>query len=374
MTNSQPQHIFAEQLSSPEDIIDEARNGRMFILVDDEDRENEGDLIIPAQMATPDMINFMAKEGRGLICLALTGDKIDRLELPMMEAGRPNRGSRMGTAFTVSIEAAEGVTTGISAADRAHTIQVAINEQCRSSDLVTPGHVFPLRARDGGVLVRAGHTEAAVDIARMAGLIPASVICEIMRDDGTMARLPDLIPFAKQHKLKIGTIADLIAYRRRTEKIIERVISQKFISRYADGKEFDMHVYANTIEYGEHVALVLGDVADGAPVLTRMHAVNFLNDVIGGGTDPLIALSLEQIATEGRGVLVLLRDQNKQAVSQNLTGVKPPETMIREYGIGAQILCDLGVKQMILITNNPKFVAGLDGYDLHIVGHRPITK
>lgn len=367
-----PQHIFAEFLAKPEDIIEEARNGRMFILVDDEDRENEGDLIIPAQMATPDKINFMAKEGRGLICLALTSEKIDRLELPMMEAGRPNKGSRMGTAFTVSIEAATGVTTGISAADRAHTIQVAINEQCRSVDLVTPGHVFPLRARDGGVLVRAGHTEAAVDIARMAGLIPASVICEIMLDDGTMARLPDLIPFAKHHNLKIGTIADLIAYRRRTEKIVNRLSVTKFKSRYA-ARDCDLYIYTNTMDYAEHVALVFGDINTGyEPVLVRMHAVNFLNDVIGGSEDLILEQSIKMIDKGGRGVVVLLRNPDKTALSQLITQTKDGGGMIREYGVGAQILTDLGVQSMILMTNNPKSVVGLDGYDLTIVGHREI--
>jgi 3,4-dihydroxy 2-butanone 4-phosphate synthase/GTP cyclohydrolase II len=370
--NIKPQHIFAEQLSTPEEIIAEARNGRMFILVDDEDRENEGDLIIPAQMATPDMINFMAKEGRGLICLALTSEKIDRLELPMMEAGRPNKGSRMGTAFTVSIEASTGVTTGISAADRSHTIQVAINEQCRSVDLVTPGHVFPLKARDGGVLVRAGHTEAAVDIARLAGLLPAAVICEIMRDDGTMARLPDLIPFAKQHHLKIGTIADLIAYRRRHEKMIEKISTSNFKSRFADS-DFTLHLYKNKIHYAEHMALVMGDITSPEPVLVRMHAINFLNDIIGGGNDPILEQSMREIAREGRGVIVLLRNPDLESLSKQLkSDQNPSEHSIREYGLGAQILCDLGVQNMILLTNNPKSVIGLDGYDLTIVGHRSI--
>lgn len=258
-------------LSTPEEIIAEAKAGRMFILAV---------FIIRAQHANADAINFMAKHGRGLICLAMERQMVDRLNIPMMSS---NNGTRHQTAFTVSIEAREGVTTGISAADRARTIAVAIDPETRPEDLVTPGHVFPLIAKDGGVLVRTGHTEAAVDIARMAGLYPAGVICEIMKDDGSMARLPDLIAFAQLHGMKVGTIADLIAYRRRTETIIEKRLSTKFNSVF--GGEFQMHVYANKVSYAEHIALVKGDLSGDAPVLVRMHAINILEDVLGDGSD-----------------------------------------------------------------------------------------
>lgn len=355
-------------LASPEELIEEARNGRMFILVDDEDRENEGDLIIPAQMATPETINFMAKEGRGLICLAMEAPMIERLDLPMMGQQR----ARMGTAFTVSIEAREGITTGISAADRAHTIQTAIAANATADDIVTPGHVFPLKAREGGVLVRAGHTEAAVDISRLAGLQPAGVICEVMKDDGTMARLTDLIPFAQKHNLKIGTIADLIAYRRRTEKIIEKVLETDFTSRV--GGDFRLHVYANKLDDVEHIALVKGRIAADKPTLVRVHAVNILNDLLGGSSDPVLENALRLIGEEGSGVVVLIREPGKASISETIRlkeqGVP---VAIREYGIGAQILIDVGVKEMTILTNSPKSIAGLDGYGLHIVGHRPIN-
>lgn len=358
-------------LVTPQELIEEARSGRMFILVDDENRENEGDLIVPAQMVTPEVINFMAKEGRGLICLAMDSAMIDRLHLPLMGQQQ----SRMGTAFTVSIEAREGITTGISAADRARTIQAAIAPNAKPEDIVTPGHIFPLRARDGGVLVRAGHTEAAVDIARMAGLSPAGVICEVMKDDGTMARLNDLLSFADKHKLKIGTIADLIAYRRRTEKIVEKVLETDFTSHA--GGQFRMHVYANRLDGVEHIALVKGAVPHDAPVLVRMHAVNILQDLLGaGGQNSLLNQAIKQIDDEGTGVLVLIREPGKttisEAIKQNNATSGSKSGAIREYGVGAQILLDLGVRQMILLTNNPKSVAGLDGYGLHIVGHRPV--
>jgi 3,4-dihydroxy 2-butanone 4-phosphate synthase/GTP cyclohydrolase II len=349
-------------ISSSEEIIEEARNGRMFILVDDEDRENEGDLIVPAQMATPEIINFMAKEGRGLICLAMDAHLIDRLNLPLMGQQQ----ARMQTAFTVSIEAREGVTTGISAADRARTVQVAIAEGARSDDIVTPGHVFPLRAREGGVLVRAGHTEAAVDVSRLAGLRPAGVICEIMKDDGTMARLPDLVPFAKSHGLKIGTIADLIAYRRKTEKIVERIASSDLISRF--GGEFKLHVFANRIAYAEHIALVKGDITGPEPVLVRVHVQNIVQDVLGRA-EPLVETAMKLIEKEGRGVFVLIREPEPQAVSGEILSGK---ASVPEYGIGSQILSDLGIKNMIVLTNHPKTVTGLDAYGLHIVGHRAL--
>ena len=303
-------------LSPIEEIIEDARNGRMFILVDDEDRENEGDLVIPAQMATPDAINFMAKHGRGLICLSLTKQRVQELDLPLMP--RDNR-QRQSTAFTVSIEASEGVTTGISAGDRARTISVAIDPTKGKNDLSTPGHVFPLEAREGGVLVRAGHTEAAVDISRLAGLNPSGVICEIMNDDGSMARLTDLIPFAQYHNLKIGAIADLIAYRRRHDRTVQRLIETELNSRY--GGEFQMIVFGTTVEYGEHIALVKGDITTAEPVLVRMHAQNLLEDFLGdhhrsrgGGLHRAMRL----IGEAGRGVVVVIRETRSTGLSERL--------------------------------------------------------
>lgn len=374
MSNAAVNMDLHKALSTPEEIIAEAKAGRMFILADDENRENEGDIIIPAQHANADAINFMAKHGRGLICLAMERQMVDRLNIPMMSS---NNGTRHQTAFTVSIEAREGVTTGISAADRARTIAVAIDPETRPEDLVTPGHVFPLIAKDGGLLVRTGHTEAAVDIARMAGLYPAGVICEIMKDDGSMARLPDLIAFAQLHGMKVGTIADLIAYRRRTETIIEKRLSTKFNSVF--GGEFQMHVYANKVSYAEHIALVKGDLSGDAPVLVRMHAINILEDVLGDGSDGRggeIQAAMQAISKEGRGVIVLLREPQASSLSQRLlaeqAGEKPAGSL-RDYGVGAQILLDLGIKKMILLTNSPKkLVVGLDGYGLSVEGHRPI--
>ncbi len=375
MNNAAVNVEWHKALSTPEEIIAEAKAGRMFILADDENRENEGDIIIPAQHANADAINFMAKHGRGLICLAMERQMVDRLNIPMMSS---NNGTRHQTAFTVSIEAREGVTTGISAADRARTIAVAIDPETRPEDLVTPGHVFPLIAKDGGVLVRTGHTEAAVDIARMAGLYPAGVICEIMKDDGSMARLPDLIAFAQLHGMKVGTIADLIAYRRRTETIIEKRLSTKFNSVF--GGEFQMHVYANKVSYAEHIALVKGDLSGDVPVLVRMHAINILEDVLGDGSDGRggeIQAAMQAIAKEGRGVIVLLREPQASSLSQRLqaelSGEAKPAGSLRDYGVGAQILLDLGIKKMILLTNSPKkLVVGLDGYGLSVEGHRPI--
>jgi 3,4-dihydroxy 2-butanone 4-phosphate synthase/GTP cyclohydrolase II len=348
-------------LASPEELIEEARAGRMFILIDDEDRENEGDLIIPAQMATPDAINFMAREGRGLVCLAMEGSLIDRLNLPLMGQQQ----SRMQTAFTVSIEAREGVTTGISAADRARTIQVAIAPNARADDIVTPGHVFPLRAREGGVLMRAGHTEAAVDIARLAGLIPAGVICEIMKDDGSMARLPDLIPYARRHNLKIGTIADLIAYRRKTEKLVDPVRQEPF-TRHGKGG-YTLHTYINRLNGEEHLALVKGQISGNTPALVRVHVLDAARDCLGGDPDKTLQASLDRIEAEGRGVLVLIREAYHDQSSER-------EEMVRDYGIGVQILADLGVSAMTVLTDHPRSVAGLDAYGLHIVGHKAITQ
>ncbi len=356
-----------DAISSVEEIIDDARNGRMFILVDHEDRENEGDLVIPAQMATPQAVNFMAMHGRGLICLALPGERIDALGLPLMSA---KNSSRHETAFTLSIEAREGVTTGISAHDRAHTIAVAIDPTKGAADIATPGHVFPLRARSGGVLVRAGHTEAAVDISRLAGLNPAGVICEIMNEDGSMARLPELVAFAQKHALKIGTISDLIAYRRRHDNLVrmieERVIESEF------GGQWVMRIYADATQGAEHIALIKGDLSGDDPVLVRMHAFDPLLDMVGiGGPGRAGEFSdaMRIIAAEGRGALVLLRDTHMK-VAQDAT--VSPQTL-RQYGLGAQILSSLGISQLILMTNSatPR-VVGLEGYGLSIEGTRKI--
>ncbi len=366
---------YKEYLSSAEEIIDDARNGRMFVLVDAEDRENEGDLVIPAQMATPDAINFMAKYGRGLICLSMTEGRIEELGLQLMAQ---DNASRLQTNFTVSIEAREGVTTGISAADRSHTIAVAIDPTKNAQDIVSPGHVFPLVAREGGVLRRAGHTEAAVDIARLAGLMPAGVICEIMNDDGTMARLPDLVKFAQFHGLKVGTIADLIAYRRRHDSLIEREIEANISSKY--GADWKMIVFSNKPEYAEHVALVKGDVAGEEPVMVRMHALNLLGDVLGELDENPDTLhnAMEQINDAGKGVVVLIREPRPMALSDRVRRklgkpVKTPSDL-RDYGIGAQILLDLGIRNMILLSNTERNVVGLDGYGLAISETRKIME
>ena len=365
---------FHDFISTPEEIIEDARNGRMFILVDAEDRENEGDVIIPSQMATPDVVNFMAKHARGLVCLALTQERAETLKLPMMSR---DNGTQHQTAFTVSIEAKEGVTTGISAHDRARTISVAIDPTKGQSDIVTPGHVFPLVARRGGVLVRAGHTEAAVDIARLAGLIPSGVICEVMNDDGTMARLPDLVKFAQLHGMKVGTIADLIAYRRRNDHFITRAVETELDSHH--GGKFKMMLYVNTVEYAEHIALVKGAVSKGGPVLVRMPAVNLFDDLLSvrGGRDDVLTRSMEVVGQEGRGVIVLIRESRGTYVSDLLMRKQPePDATprrLKEYGVGAQILLDLGVRDMILLTNSasPKIV-GLEGYGLRVVDTRMV--
>lgn len=360
-------------LASPEEIINEARNGRMFILVDDEDRENEGDLVIPAQMATPDAINFMATHGRGLICLALTKERVDQLGLDLMS--RAN-GTRHETAFTVSIEAREGVTTGISAADRARTISVAIDATKGRQDIVTPGHVFPLVAREGGVLVRTGHTEAAMDVARLAGLNPSGVICEIMKDDGTMARLDDLIPFAQKHKLKIGTIRDLIAYRRRHDHLVEKRAEARFTSRW--GGEWTAMTYYNRATNGEQMVLQKGHVDPDRPTLVRMHQFTPLNDVFGqeGPRSDVLHRSMEIIAEEGAGLIVAINRNTPDSFSRSLRqlGGDMPRDMdeLRDYGVGAQILAELGVHDMILLTNTSHSLIALDGYGLAVVGQRPI--
>ena len=361
-------------LSTPEELIDEARNGRMFILVDDEDRENEGDLVIPAQMATPDAINFMAKFGRGLICLALTKDRVDQLGLDLMSR---NNGTRHETAFTVSIEAREGVTTGISAADRARTISVAIDASKDRHAIVTPGHVFPLVARDGGVLVRTGHTEAAVDVARLAGLNPSGVICEIMKDDGTMARMDDLVSFAQFHNLKIGTIRDLIAYRRRHDHLVEKRAEARFESDW--GGEWTALTFWNKATESEQVALVKGRIDPARPTLVRMHALSPFSDIFGegGARGGLLKRSMEIIGEEGAGVVVVINKPRPDQFSvalQAKAGVLEAKDMdeLRDYGVGATILTELGVQDMILLTNTHHTLVGLDGYGLSIVGERAI--
>jgi len=361
---------WSSAISPVEEIIEDARNGRMFILVDHEDRENEGDLVIPAQMATPDAINFMATHGRGLICLTLTSARIDALGLPLMAS---QNSSRHETAFTTSIEAREGVSTGISAHDRARTVSVAIDAARGAADIATPGHIFPLRAREGGVLVRAGHTEAAVDIARLAGLNPSGVICEIMNDDGSMARLPDLVAFAQRHNLKIGTISDLIAYRRRHDNLVRVRDTQTITSEF--GGDWQMRIYADETQGAEHIALVKGDLtADDAPVLVRMHTLDPMLDVIGVGPNGRAAEfadAMRLIGDEGRGALVLLRD-----VEMTLTTSEEvsPKTL-RQYGLGAQILSSLGLSRIVLLTNSPRpKIVGLDAYGLEIVGTRKISE
>ncbi|HEX7871776.1 MAG TPA: 3,4-dihydroxy-2-butanone-4-phosphate synthase [Sphingobium sp.] len=363
-------------LASPEEIINEARNGRMFILVDDEDRENEGDLVIPAQMATPDAINFMATHGRGLICLTLTRERVEHLGLDLMSR---NNGTRHDTAFTVSIEAREGVTTGISAADRARTVSVAIDASKGRADIVTPGHVFPLIARDGGVLVRTGHTEAAVDVARLAGLNPSGVICEIMKDDGTMARLDDLIPFAQKHRLKIGTIRDLIAYRRKHDHLVVRRAETRFTSKW--GGDWKASTFFNKATGEETLVLQKGKVEADKPTLVRMHTLSVFTDILGEENDRagLLERSMEIIAREGAGVIVLLNRPLGANLSKALqfrekirAGEEPPLEELRDYGVGAQILAELGVHDMVLLTNSHYDLIALDGYDLAVVGEQRI--
>jgi 3,4-dihydroxy 2-butanone 4-phosphate synthase/GTP cyclohydrolase II len=369
--------VYKEFLSPIEEVIEDARNGKMFVLVDAEDRENEGDLVIPAQMCTPEAVNFMAKYGRGLICLSLNADRAKELNLQLMSS---HNQSRHQTAFTVSIEAREGISTGISAHDRAHTVSVAIDPTKSAQDIVSPGHVFPLVAKDGGVLVRAGHTEAAVDIARLAGLYPGGVICEIMNDDGTMARLPDLVNFAQLHGLKIATIADLIAYRRRYDNFIRRAIESELTSEF--GGDFKMMVYQNTVEYAEHIALVKGDISTPEPVLVRVHAVNIFDDVLGasGPRSSVLKDSMRIIGEEGRGVVVLIRDTTSTVISDRLLhkgeGESEDQGMprrLREYGVGAQILLDLGIHEMELLSDTDRSLVGLEGYGLRITGQRSVS-
>ncbi len=370
--------LLSEALATPEEIIADIAAGKMVVLVDDEDRENEGDLVIAAEKADADVINFMATHGRGLICLAMTGDRIKDLKLSMMAAD--NR-APLETAFTVSIEAREGVTTGISAGDRAKTVAVAIDPEKGPEDLVTPGHVFPLAARDGGVLVRAGHTEAAVDLSRLAGLNPSGVICEIMNDDGTMARLNDLVGYCQIHGLKLGTIADLIAYRLKNDSVVDRKIETTIDHRC--GSTFDLIVYESSFNGTEHVALKLGDWTEDDAVLVRMHALNIMDDVLHDANSERgdeLEMSLRMVADEGKGAVVLIRDSwnsrfsNQIRMRQNLPeqGTKEADdgsrSVLRDYGVGAQILRDLGISRLRLLTNTKATtIKGIDGYGLSIV-------
>lgn len=362
-----------EILVGPEVIINEARNGRMFILVDDEDRENEGDLVVPAQMATPDAINFMVRHGRGLVCLALTKERSDQLGLEPMT--RTNR-SRMETAFTVSIEARDGITTGISAADRARTIAAAIDSANGPDALVSPGHVFPLVARPGGVLVRAGHTEAAVDVARLAGLNPSGVICEILREDGTMARLDDLMDFARSHGLKIGTIRDLIAYRLKKDHLVERVATCPFTAD--GGSQWQAQVFRDKSSGEEQLALVYGTLDTTVPVVVRMHSLDLFADVLGeaGPKSGLLQGAMRMIEEEGSGVVVTLHAAAPGSLSRSidLRSGKAAEIgdAVRGYGTGAQILAALGIHDMILLSNARHSPIGLSGYGLAIIEERPI--
>ena len=354
-------------LVSIEEIIDEARNGRMFVLVDDEDRENEGDLVIPAQMATPDAVNFMAMHGRGLVCLTLTRERTEQLGLELMAR---NNGTRHETAFTVSIEAREGVTTGISAADRARTVAVAIDSGKSRQDIVTPGHVFPLIARDGGTLVRAGHTEASVDISRLAGLNPSGVICEIMNEDGTMARMDDLVPFARKHGLKMGTIRDLIEYRRKHDHLVERTTETPFLSDY--GGDWKLITFRNKVDDTTSFVLQKGQVDPGQPTLARVHTISILDDMLGqpGPRKRTLQRAMAEIGREGTGMIVLLVQPREGGT---LPGEGPAQDMdLRSYGIGAQILADMGVHDMVLLTNSHRNVVAIEGYGINIVGERPI--
>ncbi len=364
-------HDAGPLLAPIEEIIDEARNGRMYILVDDEDRENEGDLIIPAQMATPSAINFMATHGRGLICLALTRKRVSALGLEPMSR---NHTEAMQTAFTVSIEAKEGVTTGISAADRARTVSVAIDAARGPADIVTPGHVFPLAARDGGVLVRAGHTEAAVDISRLAGLNPSGVICEIMNEDGSMARLEDLIAFARRHQLKIGTIRDLIAYRMRNDHLVERVSESTLASDY--GGDWRAMTYRSRISGATHAVLQKGHVDPAQPTLVRMHALSIFDDILGqtGPRKRQLQRSMEAIGRRGAGLIVLLMPDRPERLQAEIGRHPHGEGELRDYGIGAQILVDRGVSEMILLSDSDRTVVGLEGYGLKVVGREGIPQ
>ncbi len=373
MVDAMTTHSLHDYLSSIDEIIEDVQKGKMIILIDDEDRENEGDLIIPAEKATPEAVNFMAKHGRGLICLALTEERCDELGLELMT--RKNQ-SRHETAFTVSIEAREGVTTGISAADRARTIEVAIDPTKGRADIGSPGHVFPLVARKGGVLVRTGHTEAAVDIARLAGMNPSGVICEIMNDDGTMARLPDLVQFAQLHGLKVARIADLIAHRRHNEQMVQCAVTRPL--RSVHGGDWILSVYTSSVDGAEHIALVKGDISGTDPVLVRVHPFNVVNDLLGevSARGGVLYRAMRQIGEAGSGVVVIIREAQATSLVDRIRhelGEDAPGPL-RDYGVGAQILRDIGVRDMILLTNKPRPVVGLEGYGLSIVDRRAIDE
>ncbi len=360
-----------ESLSSIEEIIEDARNGKMYILIDDPDRENEGDLIVPAQYSNPEAINFMAKHGRGLICLALTKDRIQELELPLMN---PSNIKNDLTAFTVSIEAKKGVTTGISAADRAHTISVAINNNRTKNDLVYPGHVFPLMSWDGGVLVRAGHTEAAVDISKLADLNPSGVICEIMSEDGSMARLPEIINFAKLHNLKVGTVSDLIKFRLKKTKIVKQISERSFES--VMGSQFNLKVFQNTISGEKHYALVKNLNNEKQPVFVRMHRLNVTKDIFEEknifGSE--IKSAFQLIEEKGSGAIVLINSDMSPNILKSFNKRKRSKNKLelREYGVGAQILSLLQINKIILLTNSKKRIIALDGFNIEIVDQKKI--
>ena len=368
-------------ISSIEEIIDDLQMGKMVIMVDDENRENEGDLIIPAQKVDDKAINFMATHGRGLICLTLTEKRVQELNLPLMSQ---NNDTRDTTAFTISIEAKEGVTTGISAQDRAITIQTAINNNKTKDDIISPGHVFPLVARDGGVLVRAGHTEASVDLSRLAGLIPAGVICEIMNDDGTMARIPDLIKFSEKHHIKIGKIVDLIAYRRHKDNFLNMSYESKITLK--SGEDFDIKIYESSFDKTEQIVLSKGEIDDGNPILVRVHVTDYFENLLGdyGSNDESLRKSIKEISKEGRGILILVRDSRSSAISQlaalqddnskNEKNVQEEKSELRIFGMGAQILSELGVKKMILLTNTDWKFIGLEAYNIEIIETRLLSE
>jgi 3,4-dihydroxy 2-butanone 4-phosphate synthase / GTP cyclohydrolase II len=360
-------------LATIPEIIAEAKEGKMFILVDDQNRENEGDLVIPAAMCDDQKVNFMARYGRGLICLALTEKRVTQLDLPLMAI---NNQSRHQTAFTVSIEAKEGISTGISAFDRAKTIRDAIDDTKGKESIVSPGHIFPLKAEEGGVLVRAGHTEAAVDISVLAGLNPSGVICEIMNDNGSMARLPDLIKFAQKHQMKIATIADLIEYRRKNEKLIAVKEVGKFVGKY--GGEFELIIYKSKVDGIEHIALVKGEVGENKTTLVRMHHLNIFSDCLDDTQNPRtgsLTKSMKKIAKHGSGVIVIIRQPTEpitHLLQTDANKSRHKEGELRSYGTGAQILSDLGVRNMTLLTNSKKSVIGLEGYGIKISGHKKL--